>query len=184
MREHQKGILLELVREDPASFGISHSFVKKNTFSLESSDFTYGDFIEHLRNALSHPTYPEKPPNLPSTGYTTTKDVGIISHFRFIDSPWVYRGRILSMACTNDEKKLHTTIRNFSKMHNNCGVLEVRRNSKGEYQIFRGNEVYLPVFEAELLFTALKDCVIELANYLAQPTREHWDGKAVTRLVA
>jgi hypothetical protein len=30
----------------------------------------------------------------------------------------------------------------------------------------------------------LRSLMIELANYLAQPTIDHWDGKTIQRLVA
>src|SRR5437762_3545132 len=85
----EKGIQLEPVRDIPTSFGINLSCVKRNTFS-DPPELTSSVFIEHIRNALSHPTYPEKSPRHPSTGYTTMPDgSGIISRLCFIDSPWV-----------------------------------------------------------------------------------------------
>jgi hypothetical protein len=62
--------------------------------------------------------------------------------------------------------------------------LEVVRNSDGSYEIFRDRQIYLPIFEAELLLAALIELAIGLANHLAQPTVENWDGKTVHRLVA
>jgi hypothetical protein len=42
--------------------------------------------VEHLRNALSHPTMRDKNP--PTTGYTTVGDgSGLIARMRFTDSP-------------------------------------------------------------------------------------------------
>jgi hypothetical protein len=169
MKEKQRGMWLKNVADVPGWFGIRHCHVKENTFSSDPTKLTYSEFIEHLRNALSHPTYPEKRPHLPTSGYTTVPDGSrVISRFRFIDSPWVSRGEILSKACGNNEIKLHTTIREFSKEHENCGALEVRRNSRGRHQIFRGNEPYIPIFEAELPIATLKELAAELANHLAQ----------------
>jgi hypothetical protein len=96
MRDNQRGIWIDVIRDVPSLFGISRSCVIKNTFSSDPLKLTYSEFIKRLRNALSHPTYPEKSPNLPSTGYTTVADESrLISHFRFVDSPWVSRGEIL-----------------------------------------------------------------------------------------
>lgn len=184
MRDHQKGIWQEPVRHIPSSIGVSLSWVKRNTFPLDGIELTHSKFIEHLRDALSHPTFPEKRPLHPSTGYTTVPDkTGTISRFRFINSPWVDRGEIKSHYCGNNEELLRQEADRFCSKHQ-CGELEVRQNSKGKYQIFLGDKPYLPVFEAELSIEDLKSFAAELANYLAQPTREDWDGRSVVHLVA
>jgi hypothetical protein len=186
MKNHQKQKWLETVTDVPGLFEIRRIYVKENTFSSDPNKLTYEEFVGHLRNALSHPTYPEKSPNLPSTGYTTVPDkTGTVSGFRFIDSPWVKRGVILSGACARREEKVRQTADRFSNEHQ-CGKLELRQNSRGEYQIFRDDESkpYLPIFEAVLPLASLKNLALELANYLAQPTREDWDRKSIARLVA
>jgi hypothetical protein len=121
---------------------------ERYTFS-DPPELTNSVFIEHLRNALSQPTCPEKSSRYPSTGYTTMPDgTGIISRLCFIDSPWVQRGEILSNYCGNSEEKVRRTAGDFREPR--YGKLEARQNSKGEYQIFREDEPYLPIFEAEL----------------------------------
>jgi hypothetical protein len=62
------------------------------------------------------------------------------------------------------------------------GLTVVANSTK--YEIWRDKEVYIPIFEAELATVSLRSLVIELANYLAQPTMEDWDGKTIRRLVA
>jgi integrase len=54
----------------------------------------------------------------------------------------------------------------------------------GKYEIRRDGVVYYPIFEAAITVSQLKTLAIELANYIAQPTREDWDGKAIHRLIA
>jgi hypothetical protein len=186
MKKNQKGMWLETVSDVPGLFGIRRSHVKQNTFSSDPTKLTYSEFIKHLRNAISHPTYPEKLPKYPSTGYTTVQDgTGIISQFRFTDSPWVDRGIIFSRYMGNDEERVRKEANDFSKrLKHQCGKLDVNQNSDGNYQIFYENEPYLPIFEAELPHESLKKLVLELANYLAQPTQEDWDGKSIARLVA
>jgi hypothetical protein len=116
MRKHQKGIWSERVPDIPSSFGISLSCVRRDTFLSDPVELTYGRFIEHLRNALSHPTYPEKPPHESSTGYTTIPDGSrLVSRFRFIDSPWVQRGKIWSKYCDKNADKVHQTAKAFSE---------------------------------------------------------------------
>lgn len=184
MKQNQKPLWLETVTDVPGLFGIRRSYVKENTFSLDHT-LTYSEFVEHLRNALSHPTHPEKSPNLPSTGYTTLPDkTGIICRFRLIDSPWIDRGKMQS-GYTGNEDKVNKAAERFRKKQNYpCGTLDVRKNTSGGYEIFRENKPYIPIFEAEIPLDALKTLAMELANYLAQPTREDWDGKSITRLVA
>jgi len=163
-------------------WGIKRSFVATNTFPDE---LTYDKFITHLRNALSHPTSPDKASKHPTTGYTTLPDgSGVITTFCFTDSPWVDRGCIHSKASSSDEGKVNNTLSLFRKKHRQeANELEVR-NIQGKCQIYQGNQIYLPVFVAELPLSALTDLAIELANHLSQPVVESWDGRAIQRLVA
>jgi hypothetical protein len=86
---------------------------------------------------------------------------------------------------TGNEDKVNKAAERFRKKQNYpCGTLDVRKNTSGGYEIFRENKPYIPIFEAEIPLDALKTLAMELANYLAQPTREDWDGKSITRLVA
>lgn len=180
MKADRRGLFREDIPDIPYQWGIRRSFVKTNTFP---DNLTYEKFIEHLRNALSHPTSSEVE-HYPSTGYTTLPDgSGVISTFRFIDSPWVDRGRIHSKASSSDEQKVKRTAEEFERRH---GVmsLEVVCNTNGRYEIFRDRQLYLPIFEAELPLVALTELAIGLANHLAQPAVENWDGETVHRLVA
>jgi hypothetical protein len=95
MKRSRSELWFTPVHDVPLLLGVSRRFVRKDTF--QPYELTYSRFIEHLRNALSHPTSPEKEPYYSSTGYTTLPDnSGIISRFLFVDSPWVIRGEICS----------------------------------------------------------------------------------------
>jgi hypothetical protein len=133
---------------------------------------------------MSHPTSPEKEPHYPSTGYTTLPDnSGIISRFLFTDSPWVSRGSIFSQASSLNEQKVREYAKKFEEKHTRMG-LTVERNSQGRFEIRKDNQIYIPVFEAELTIASLRGLAVELANYLAQPTIDDWDGKTIHQLVA
>jgi hypothetical protein len=182
MKKHQRGFWSDPIPEiGNGHWGISRSFVVTNTFL---DDLTYEEFIKHLRNALSHPTSPDKEPKHPTTGYTTLPDgSGDIAQFRFTDSPWVDRGRVHSKASSPKESLVKTTLERFQKDRPGTNELEVRF-IQGKYQIYQGSQIYLTVFIAELPLSALTDLAIELANHLSQPIVESWDGRTIQRLVA
>lgn len=182
MRRHQRGFWSDPIPDiGQGHWGISRTFVATNTFPDE---LTYDKFITHLRNALSHPTSPDRAPQHPTTGYTTLPDGSdVISQFRFIDSPWVDRGCIHSKASSSDAEKVKKTLEQFQRSSQGAKALEVK-TLQGKYQIYQGSQIYLPVFVAELPLSALTDLAIELANHLSQPVVESWDGRTIQRLVA
>lgn len=185
MKVNQKGVWDEIIPDIPHQWGIKRSFIVTNTFS---SDLTYGKFLEHLRNALCHPTSPDKAPKHPSTGYTTVPDgSGVISRFRFTDSPWIDRGGVHSKASSTNKVAVGKTVESF--LYNNPAVkLEVKsilqKNKRKErFEVFQGNQPYLPIFVAELPLSELVELTIQLANRLAQPIVDNYDGISIQPLV-
>lgn len=180
MSTHMKDAWQETLPDIPARWGLKRKFVTLNTFPVP---LTYERFIAHLRNAVSHPTTPDKEPQLPSTGYTTIPgSSGMIENFRFTDSPWVDRGRDHSHYVRRDETKVKGRLDSFNKKYG-CH-LEVSRNAAGLYQAMHDGQPYRPIFIAEIPLAGLMNIALELANYLAQPTQENWDGRIVHQLVA
>lgn len=163
----------------PIHWGIKRLFVKENNFPEE---LTYEIFIEHLRNAMSHPTSSNKPPNYQSTGYTTITDKsGVVSTLCFTDSPWVERGKINRKQSIEDHvSKMKKRLVDNDKFKEKFTV----RDIKGKDQIYYEEKVYLPIFVAEISISELTRLVIELANYLSQPVSDTWDGKTIHQLVA
>jgi hypothetical protein len=182
MKKNRSELWFTPVHDVPLLLGVSRRFVTKDTF--EPCELTYGRFIEHLRNALSHPTSPEKKPYHSSTGFTTLPDnSGIISRFLFIDSPWVVRGEICGRASSPNEQKVKEFASAFEEKRTQMG-LRIERNSQGRYEIRKDADIFVPIFEVEMPVSSLRTLAIELANYLAQATMEGWDGKTIHRLVA
>jgi hypothetical protein len=168
------------VTDVPRWWGVKRSFIKKNTFP---TDCTYEDFIEHLRNALCHPTSSDREPKYLATGYTTLLDgSGFVTGFSFTDSPWVSKGSIHSRASSHTLEKVEKTVTIFKDKHGSI-ELDIERDQHGRYQIFCNNEIYLPVFVAEIALPDLLNLAIELANHLAQPTQKKWDGVTINRLI-
>lgn len=180
MRKHLKNVWDSPLPDIPTRWGLERKFVIRNTFP---APLTYTRFIVHLRNAVSHPTTPEKKPNLPSTGYTTIPgSSGMIETFRFIDSPWVDRGRDHERYVHEKESKVQVELDRFNKKYR-CH-LEVSRNAAGLYQAMHDGQPYRPIFVTEIPLAGLMNIALELANYLAQPAQEHWDGRTLHQLVA
>jgi transposase-like protein len=92
---------------------------------------------------------------------------------------WLYDRRDLAEA----RRDLAAFAGRFQTKYPSIGIT-VRRDSQGKYQIYKDEKVYIPVFEIEFSIVSLRSLTIELANYLAQPTIDHWDGKTIQRLVA
>lgn len=180
MKRHLKEVWMEQLPDIPHKWGLKRGFVTLDTFP---APLTYERFIEHLRNAVSHPTTPDKKPKLPSTGYTTIPgSSGIIEAFRFTDSPWVSRGEDHSRYVHRDQTKMAKELDKFNKKYG-CH-LEALLNDKGAYQAMHDGQPYRPFFVAEIPLDGLIRIALELSNFLAQPTQERWDGRTVHQLLA
>lgn len=180
MKPKQKQLFHEAITEVHHPWGLMSSLITQ-TFP---GDVTLEKVLTHLRNAVSHPTVREG--RHPSTGYTTSNDAsGIISAFRFTDSPWVKNGQTLwGKALSRDEDKVRRTLEKFERDYKLNGFLEVRRRPDGKFEIAHDGQQYHPVFVIELPLSAMIDLALHLANYLAQPTNEDWDGQTILQLVA
>jgi len=180
MKNANREIWKKPIHDVPSRFGLKRSFVETDTFSEHT---TYDEFITHLRNALSHPTYSKKPQDHFSTGYISLQNqTGLIAKFIFIDSPWVSRGKIRNNVSNKNKDTVDTRLKEFKRDNPGCGELEVK-SLDGKYKIFKGTEPFTPIFKAIISIDDLKKLAKELANYLAQPTEEGWDGKSINRLV-
>lgn len=180
MGHAQKLDWAEPLTDIPHRWGLKRDFVIRDTYPVQ---LTPERFMSHLRDSMSHPTSPDRSPELPSTGYTTiTNSTGLITAFRFTNSPWIDRGRYFSHYANKKEETVLEKIASFEKKYN--FRLEVSRNENGLFQPMHDGQPYLPVFISEIPVSGLIRIATELSNYLAQPTQEHWNGKTVKQLVA
>lgn len=177
----RKGPWSEPLLDIPHQWGLDRRFVVKNTFP---GLLTYERFVEHLRNALCHPTSPDKSPGLPSTGYSTIpQSSGMVGAFRFIDSPWIDRGAFYSSYKNKKRKSVDTALEKFAKRYpeNDLGVSS---DERGYFFVTQDGRPYVPLFVAEIPLSGLVAVALELANYLAQPIDDSWDKTSVKSLVA
>jgi hypothetical protein len=189
MKSDCKTELEKQVNDIPSFFGLKKSFVVQDTFT--NGKTTYAQFIEHLRNALSHPTCADKG-NMLSTGYTTVLDnTQVINKLVFTDSPWVIRGEMhskyseLKNKFNSEKSSLNRILDGLIEKYNNAENLAIKFDpSDKKYKVFQHEKVYYPVFVAEIPLTDLYLIAIQISNYLAQPTQDNWDGRSISKLLA
>lgn len=169
----------KVITDTPAHWsGLSLSMIKANNMARPRLIRV----LEHMRNAVSHPSASDED-NPPATGYTTVIDSsGLVSMFRFTDSPWVRNGAIFAGARSDDESEVRSTLDAFEQ-HYGSHHLDVAVRD-GAYGIYKDGSEFLPVFTIEVPLTSALQLAKALANYLAQPTNARWDGVSVDQLVA
>jgi hypothetical protein len=167
--------------DDSCFWGLRHSMVQKDTFIRDI--VTYKDVIEHLRNALSHPN-PSDPnaDEYPSTGFTTPGPTGrAIKSFIFIDSKQVRNKQPYPTNYNSEVKAKQILTQLDSPTHFYVKPVEI--NGETKYQIWNEGKPYLEVFWIEIPVKALSAFVLKLSNFLAQPIKEQWDGKTITKII-
>ena len=142
-------------------------------------DMILENFIKRLRNAISHPTELYIDRDYPSTGYTTIKDnSGLIKKYRFFDSPDTRWNRLLGF--TEEER-----IKEYIRRNQNTFPSNIHYYKNGsKYILSINSEPFARISIIDLYMEELSAFVKNLANYLAQPIQENWDGKTINWLLA
>jgi len=142
--------------------------------------------LDHIRNALSHPTPARATGDYPVTGYTTLLDgSGRIGVFRFVDSPWV-QGKEMGWRYSNRDRK---TVKKWADdfARNNDWpdeTFSVRQGKRGKYSVFLNDEPFLAVCTIELSVQDMGRLILSLATYLAQATKADSDWQTIVPLEA
>jgi len=179
--EHTQGMMqsrIFLKDIESVDWGLKESCWVKNTYK---EDRIMKNFIQRLRNAMSHPTEADlrNEGGCLSTGYTTLKDnSGIIKKFKFIDSPDIKSNRQMSFS---DEEKVKAHIKRYKRTFPE-NIHYTERGSK--YIVTLNSEPFIRISIIELSVEELASVVKNLANYLAQPIQKDWDGKTIKLLSA
>jgi len=142
--------------------------------------------LEHLRNALSHPTTARTAGDFPLTGYTTTPDgSGRVQSFRFVDSPWVSRGNLLAQYSHRDPDKVRAAAAAFERRQKwPEGTFTIQRLERDKFGVLRDGNRFLPVCVINLSLGAMHQLIGSLSTWLAQATDERWDWHTIKPLVA
>lgn len=156
--------------ESPSVWGLHKGLIKDNTFD---DPITNIFFITKIRNSLCHPTPLDKNAEFPSTGYTTIPDgSGIISTYCFIDSP----------DTKNNRPKYLSERKQASCLERIPGVsIKEKENNEGRkfFQAEKDGKPFVRIFRAEIPVKTIRELVMGLSTYLAQPIQVDWDGKTI-----
>lgn len=168
----------------PALWGLRSDMVIRDNFPGKPSQF---EVLERIRNALSHPTHGDINVPYPTSGYRNINDVGgnQISAFSFVNSPNVVREGVPPTYDQRDKAERQMT--KLQKAFNRVGdhrPLRVEKTSSNKFAIYCKDEPYVQIFQINIPMAALSALLLGLSNYLAQPTRDRWDGQSVVQLIA
>lgn len=160
-------------------WGIDNKCWIKHTFNENP---TLQNFITRIRNSVSHPTNIDIESDYPSTGFTTIKDnSGLIQKFRFINSPDTNRNRVKEFSSI---EQIESYIKRGRDEFPEDVAFEEIPNSDRKYRIIYKDKPYVRISIIELTVKQLGNFVKHLANYLAQPIQENWDGETIKDLLA
>lgn len=159
-----------------STWGITNKCYIKNTYS---GKIYLRNFIQNIRNALSHPTNLDLSSNFPSTGYSTIKNnSGSIAKYCFVDSPDSKKNRPKTFQTKGEIERW---------IYNNRNTLPFKItfeiNNNNRYFLQHDEKTFARIAHIELSVRELGVFVKHLANYLAQPIQEKWDGITINELI-
>jgi hypothetical protein len=122
-------------------------------------ELTAERFLEHVRNALSHPV-PNAKGDFPATGYATSNHpAGTVCALRLTDSYWMKDGKLHHLWRNKDRKRVQMNVDRFEEQWDCPGSLYVDRNSGGYFTVFSKDDgkKYAPFFTVELAIGELNE---------------------------
>lgn len=152
--------------------------VWENTFNEKH---TLQNFILRLRNSISHPLDTNSKIQFPNTGFSTLGEKNKIEKYLFFNSPDVKNNRPKIFSNEAQIKDYLFDSKNKLKVGFHDDI-SYSKNSKEEYCITRNSINFARISRIEMSPLQLKEFLITLANFLAQPIQEHWDGKTIKNL--
>ncbi|MFZ9938007.1 MAG: hypothetical protein ACO3JG_13270 [Luteolibacter sp.] len=182
-RENGEELGLKVPLSEMTEWGLDEVEIRENAFE---GNLTVEVLLTHLRNAVSHPTGTNLEAEFPSTGYNSISDLsGMIARIGFCNSPDTKYNRPKSWR-TRDlaEKQLANLQRSGNPW--NYVPHDVSIGSSIRYGICMHREgyPYARIFVAVFTIGQLNRLLLGLANLLAQPARDHWDGRSTADVIA
>jgi len=179
----RNSIFNQLIEND--IWGINKNCWIRNTFN---ENRTLENFITRIRNSVSHPTNIDIESDFPSTGFTTLNDdSGKIKTFRFINSPDTRNNRLKELSKNEVSNTIYLRNSNNLQIHeefpSGISYEEIPYNP-GKYRIIYNGEPFIRISVIDLTVEQLGVFVKNLANYLAQPIQQDWDGITIKELIA
>lgn len=170
-----------------ADWGLDDVEIREDSFE---GNLTVEVFLTHLRNAMSHPTGTDLDARFPSTGYSSLPDAsGMIQAIGFCNSPDTSYNS--PRIWPNNRRHQADHYLDVNQRHNQrrpWGTIpaDVRIDSVGHNQfvMVRFGEPYARVFLVVVTTYQIRSLVRGLANLLAQPAIDHWNGKSIINIIA
>ena len=179
----RNSIFNQLIEND--IWGINKNCWVRNTFN---ENRTLENFITRIRNSVSHPTNIDIESAFPSTGFTTLNDdSGKIKTFRFINSPDTRNNRLKELSKNELLNTIYLRNTNKLQIHKEfpSGIsYEEIPNKPEKYRIIYNSDPFIRISVIDLTVEQLGVFVKNLANYLAQPIQQDWDGITIEELIA
>lgn len=164
---------------DDTIWGISIKNVKINS---TDEQITLSKFIENVRDALSHPNALNIGSEFTPTGYITISDSSnIIEKFYFISSP------DLNNKGNFKQNKTEELAMNFIKTKFKDAAVKyepiILENGSFAVRLVGHDKPLNRQVKIEMRVSELREFLMNLANFLAQPTQADWDGKTIKNLL-
>jgi hypothetical protein len=182
-RENGEELGLKVPLSTMATWGIDAIEIQNDSFE---GDLTVEVFLNHLRNAMSHPTGTKIDANFPSSGYNSIADsIGQIGAIGFCNSPdteanlprnWSNQQHAAQYLLSGQRSKYP-----WKRIPQD---VKIEPLSSTEFGMFRLGYPYARIFLAVLNRKQLHMLVYSLSNLLAQPVRDCWDGRSVIKIIA
>jgi len=170
------------------NWGLEKNCWAINTFEEEHN---LQNFIARIRNSVSHPTNIDLDSEFPSTGFSTIKDeTRVIKKFRFVNSPDTRNNRQKYFTSIAEiENTIYERGRVEDKIIHNefpkeISYEEAKTNNDIKYFLVLKGKPFIRLSIIDLSVKQLGSFVRNLANYLAQPIQENWDGVTIKELLA
>lgn len=87
-------------------FGLKRSMIIENTFG--SNNPSCSIMLNHLRNAMSHPTITDHESDDATTGYTSIDEGPVISQYLFVNRSYKYPNQVIKLKLTVEQLKYLT----------------------------------------------------------------------------
>lgn len=177
--EREKCFFSATFDESAYLWGLNRSMVVIDEF--REKRLTYESIINHIRNALSHPTQLNIDSEYASTGFTTLgKQPERISTYAFVSSPDTKNNRPKKYSCKEDLERI---VNRLSYNHDII-IKEIPEGRSVRYEMWSGDKPFARIFRIDIPVTNLRQLVLGLSNHLAQPTQEQWDQVTIKEVIA
>ena len=148
-----------------------------------NEELTLQNFILRLRNSISHPLDTNPQTQFPNSGFSTNRGkTGEIENFVFINSPDVTKNRSKRFTHEHEIRDyLFDSKNRLKKEFPEHTFYEF--NSKEKYfYISMNSRPFARTSIIHMSPLSLKEFLIKLSNFLAQPVEDHWDGVTIKNL--